>query len=84
MINGGVHAPKNGERRIQLWWHPSWVLDAVRLEIRMKSAQFRERQAGELQFWLRGGNIVATLISFQITTAVESQPAGVVSEDTCV
>lgn len=50
----------------------------------MKSAQFGEPQAVDLQFWLRRRRIVARLTSFQITTAVESQPAGVVSEDTCV
>ena len=69
---------------IWLWWYPSCMLSSNEAGGLLNHRQFANRRPDELQFWLRGPRIAVTLISFQITASVESQPAAVVSEDTCV
>src|SRR4051812_12640573 len=56
------------------------------LENCMVRSQISPPPAHRLQFSLRGQHFAATLDSFHpsTTTTVESQPAAVVSEDTCV
>ena len=69
---------------IRLWWYLSCMLQPRRRENFMKYSRFTRSGAVELQFWLRGRGIVARLSAFQFTTTVESQPAAVVSEASCV
>lgn len=57
---------------------------AVRTVNCMIPVEFCDPGTVELQFSLRRAHIIATLCAFQSTTTVDSQPAGVVSEDSCV
>jgi hypothetical protein len=56
---------------------------AVRTVNRMISVEFCDPGTVGLQFSLRRAHIIATLCAFHPITTVDSQPAGVVSEDSC-